>query len=552
MDPIALGLILASYIILAVIAIIYFRRLKDTTKRDTAEALKREKELRRRVFELQVLKTLEERVGYSLNLTQILGVITDSLKGLVDFAAVSYMLLGPEGKVVLKVRVEQPVSRLFLTQAKEQMLKAFTEATKKNIQPELVEETVSGNLLDERSSLPVGSLFHLPIVIGGRVVALVSVFSPKTGLYADEDTAVLYNIMGQVSIQANKLAQVVENEERKLSAMVSSLTDGVLMVDRGYNLLVANSAVGKLLGLTEGVSLHQVAAVLGSQVDLYQSIQKAMEHQTIIKVPEFETQAHAIQIDVEPVKDHYGYMLGVVVVIHDATEHRNLERMREDFIGLMIHQLRTPLTTISYSTNMMLSDMPKIALQQVEQNIQIISSTAQGMLSLVNDLLDVSRIEAGKLMVIKQPGDLGKLIIERVEEVKSEASSKHLLVSTEVDPDLARVPFDKVRLTQALDHVLSNAVRFTEAGEIKIAARLDQDQVVITIADTGEGIKATDLPKLFSKFEQFNKDKQGEKVGTGLGLLITKGIIEAHGGKIKVESSGENQGTTVTLTLPME
>lgn len=552
MDPLALLAIVLGNLTVSVIAWRYFKKFKSTVVLHDLEVQKREKELKRRVLELQVLRSLGERAGYSLDLRQILEVITDSLSGLVEFATVAYMHPGKEGRINFKIRAQEPVSRKFLTQTKTQMLEALSAMTGQILQPSLVEETASGSAIDDTSQMIVGSFFNLPIVIGGKVVALVNVSSPKTGLYGDEETTILYTIFNQVSTQVEKLVTVVENEKRRLSAMIGSLTDGVMMVDGNFNLIVANPILKQLLGVERGITnLFDIVAAVGNKVDLQGAISQAFTRQNLISLPEIDITEKAIQIDVEPVKDRFGYLLGVAVVFHDVSARKALEKLREEFTAMMVHELRTPLTTITYSIDMMKTDLTKMKTEDVSQNLGIIKGTTDNMLSLVNELLDVAKIEAGKFVVVKKEDDLSSMLSEKAAAFKPLAEQKHLYLTTQLDPHLPKVTFDRNRLGQVVNNLLSNALKYTDSGGVSIRAEEKDGQTVVSVSDTGDGIKPEDLSKLFSKFDQLGKGKTGEKGGTGLGLVVTKGIVEAHGGRIWVTSPGEGKGTTFSFSLPL-
>ncbi len=551
MHPVSLLIIAAGNITLGFIAWRYFRRFNSAALKHAAEVEAADKELKRRVLELSVLRTLGERVGYSLDLRQILEVLIDSLSGVVEFSTISYIIPGREGRAILKIRVSDGVSRGFLDAVKDQVVKDFSGMTEQNFYSNLLDETVSGMALDESSNLPVGSYFNLPIVINNKVVASVNVSSIKKGLYGDEETALLYTILGQVSTQANKLIAVVENEKRRLSAMVASLSDGVMMVDLNFNPIVINRILPGLLGLKNITSLYDVVAALGISANFEGALRYSLSTQQLIKLPEISLGEKAIQIDMEPVKDKFGIILGAAIVFHDVTERKALERLRDEFTAMMVHELRTPLTTINYSTDMMLTDLPKMTPQQTGDSIRIVQTTASHMLELVNELLDVAKIEAGKFQIVKKEDNLASLVSDTVAMIKPLADQKHLQIINSTDSNLPAVTFDRRRIGQVLNNLLSNAIKYTEVGQIELSAKADSGQVQVSVKDSGEGIPQEDLPKLFSKFEQLGKGKTGEKGGTGLGLVVTKGIIEAHGGKIWAESEGQGKGTMFSFTLPL-
>lgn len=551
MDPIFLGLLILGNSLLIGVFFFFIWKFKRTVRAHEEASAARERELKRKVLELQVLRSLGERVGYSLNIHQILEVICDSLKGLVDFSTVSYILLEPEGRMVMQTHVDQPVSRVFVDLVKQQMVSAMSAMVRKNLQVSLVEETITGVNLDERATLPIGSFFNLPIVIGGQVIALVNVSSYKKGLYADQETAILYTIINQVTAQATKLSQVLENEERRLSAMINSLSDGILMIDPQYNLIISNPSVYNLAKLPSRVNFLEIYSAFKTKIDLKQIIDQSLSTESVVNVPVFELNEKALQVYVEPVKDKYGYLLGTVILLRDMSAQKQLERLREDFTAMMVHELRTPLTTMSYGLETILEDVKNLKPEETTRYLTVIKQANADMLALVNDLLDVARIESGKFEINKKTDDLGKLIEEKVGSLKPLSDEKHINLITEIDPSLKPFNFDRVRMGQALINLVSNSIKYTDSGWIKVSARLDNSQVMVSVADSGDGIKPEDLPKLFSKFKQVGKGKTGQKGGTGLGLVISKGIIESHGGKIWAQSHGAGLGSIFTFTLPL-
>lgn len=230
---------------------------------------------------------------------------------------------------------------------------------------------------------------------------------------------------------------------------------------------------------------------------------------------------------------------------------KKTEGQGECFTAMMIHELRTPLTTIIYSIDMLLSDINKLPPAKIEEYLCTMKSTANEMSVLINDLLDVAKIEARKFVVTRVVDDLGSLIEKKINLFKPITNQKGIWFTAELDPNLKPFPFDQKRLGEVLDNLISNALKYTDKGSVTIKTETDDNQVTVSVVDTGEGIKREDFPRLFSKFEQLGKGKTGEKRGTGLGLVISKGIIEAHGGKIWAVSEGAGKGAAFSFTIPL-
>jgi len=179
------------------------------------------------------------------------------------------------------------------------------------------------------------------------------------------------------------------------------------------------------------------------------------------------------------------------------------------------------------------------------------------MLEVVNDLLDVAKMETGKFDVISEVGDLKDAIRDRAEAFKSLASAKNLKITAEIEENLPKAYFDKVRIKQVLNNLLSNAVKFTKSGEIKIKVSCQEDKnipmdILVAVTDTGIGIEPDEGNKLFSRFGQLVRGSRSLAAkGSGLGLYIAKGIVEAMGGSIWYESEGAGMGSTFYFTVPL-
>ncbi|HEX8254527.1 MAG TPA: PAS domain S-box protein [Thermoanaerobaculia bacterium] len=225
-------------------------------------------------------------------------------------------------------------------------------------------------------------------------------------------------------------------------------------------------------------------------------------------------------------------------------------RAKDEFLMTLSHELRTPMTSIlgwSRLLPTMSPDDPVFA-----EAVQSISTGAQLQARLIEDILDVSRIVAGKLRLTPEPVDVATAIAHAIDAVKATAAAKEITVTTSVDPSAGTIVADPTRIQQVIWNLLANAVKFTKSGgEVRISARRTASQVQIAVADNGEGIDPRFLPHVFEPFRQAENPQTRVHGGLGLGLSIVRYIAEAHGGTITAESEGRGQGATFTLTLPV-
>jgi DNA-binding response OmpR family regulator/signal transduction histidine kinase len=256
-------------------------------------------------------------------------------------------------------------------------------------------------------------------------------------------------------------------------------------------------------------------------------------------------------LNATPVCSQEGMVESLVVTLQDMTPLEEQERLRAEFMGMVSHELQTPLTSIRGAAYTLLDEASSLDPAEMRQFHRIISDQADQMRSLIRNLLDVTRIETGTLSVAPEPSDTATLVEEA--RIMFMSSGRMNRIHIDVAPDLPQVMTDRRRIVQVLSNLLSNAVRYSnELSTITVGAALKQFQIVVSVADEGRGIPAERLPLLFRKFSRVDgADRQGDSTGSGLGLAICKGIVEAHGGRIWAESDGPGQGARFIFTLPI-
>ena len=246
-----------------------------------------------------------------------------------------------------------------------------------------------------------------------------------------------------------------------------------------------------------------------------------------------------------------GEAMSLVVTIQDMTPLEELEKQRAEFLGMVSHELRIPLTSIKGSAVTLRESLNSLDPAEIVQFIRVIEIQANRMRDLISHLLDVARIETGSLSVTPEPADVVSLIDEARNSFLSGGGRD--LVSLDLEANLPLVIADKRRIVQVLDNLLSNAEKYShETSGIRVSAAPDGGHIAFCVADKGIGVPPERIPHLFRKFTRISNEKvEREVAGSGLGLAICKGIVEAHGGRIWAESGGLGMGTQFTFTLPV-
>ena len=254
-----------------------------------------------------------------------------------------------------------------------------------------------------------------------------------------------------------------------------------------------------------------------------------------------------VLLNATPILSDDGAVESVMVTLQDLAAVEELERLRAEFLAMVSHELRAPLTSIKGSAATVLDSSADLDPAVVRQFFRIIGDQADHMNELVSDLLDVAGIETGTLAVSPEPADVA-VLVDRARNAFSSGEARNSL-TIDLEPDLPLVLADRRRVVQVLGNLLSNAARHSPEGSvIRVSAAREGVHVAVSVSDEGRGIPAERLPHLFRKF---SAEPMGEPGGdTGLGLVICKGIVEAHGGRIRAESDGPGLGARFTFTLP--
>ena len=265
----------------------------------------------------------------------------------------------------------------------------------------------------------------------------------------------------------------------------------------------------------------------------------------VISVP--DGRSVSVLLNATPIMSEEGQVESVVVTLQDMTALEELDRLRAEFLGMVSHELRAPLTSIKGSASTVLGSSADMDPAVVRQFFRIIDEQADHMHDLVADLLDVARIETGTLPVTPEPAEAA-VLVDRARSAFTSAGGRNNL-AIDIPPDLPLVMADRRRIVQVVGNLLSNAAKHSsESSVIRISAVREDFHVAVSVADEGRGIPSERLPYLFRKFSRLDAEDQGGD--TGLGLAICKGIVEAHGGRIWAESEGPGMGARFTFTIP--
>ncbi|HUQ86444.1 MAG TPA: response regulator [Vicinamibacterales bacterium] len=251
-----------------------------------------------------------------------------------------------------------------------------------------------------------------------------------------------------------------------------------------------------------------------------------------------------------PLRNELGHVAGAVVAFQDITRLREVDRLKDEFVSIVSHELRTPLTSIRGSVQLVLDQPASVPDPEMRGLLQIALNNCERLVRIINDILDVSKIESGNLTLRKKAVHVADLVRQSIDVVASPAANARVKLETNVPANIMPVMVDPDRIVQAIVNLLSNAVKFAPPDSaVTTTVTGSAHMVTIAVADHGEGIAPENLNRLFRKFQQVDSSSSRRKGGTGLGLAITKALVEQHGGRIFVDSE-LHKGTRFSFTLP--
>ncbi len=383
----------------------------------------------------------------------------------------------------------------------------------------------------------------------GRMAALD--FRPLVTQPGGDELEGLARALNESAARLNAGIGVLTDERNRSAAILGSMIEGVAVISEGERILFSNRAFSRILGLQdageiEGRALLEVAR----QSDLLAAMKMALggQAQVTSEIVVGTVRPRSFAVTAAPVQA--ASHKGAVLVLHEITELRRLERVRQDFVANVSHEFRTPLTAIQGFAETLLGGALEDPINR-RRFVEIIREHAMRLARLTEDLLKLSRIEAGQLKLEFRPVSVAQLIDSCMETAQLKAVPKQLSLAVQLPAELPPVRGDANSLQEVLQNLLDNALQYTPAGgKIEVSALSTDSRVVVTVADTGIGIPQVEQERIFERFYRVDAARSREAGGTGLGLSIARHIMEAHGGHLWVESA-VGEGSRFHFSIPI-
>ena len=376
-------------------------------------------------------------------------------------------------------------------------------------------------------------------------------FSKKVSAHTQDEIGELAHSLNLMSEEIKDKIGKADSERAKLDLVLSSMFEGVIVTDEKEKIILMNPSLRKIFLVDnnpEGKKPFEVIrnTAVQDMVDrIVQGRQGLATEEIAINIPEEKI----LKVNGVPIMRN-NRLEGAILVFHDITELRRLEQIRQDFVANVSHELRTPISSIKGYAETLLEGALKDK-DNAKEFISIIYQDSNRLANLINDLLDLSKIESGKMKMSLVPLDTVSLIKRAVTVIENQAKAKSIALKINLPAGLPKIKADETRFSQVMINLLDNAIKYSsEGGSVTISAKVVNNALQIDILDTGIGISEKDLPRIFERFYRVDKARSRELGGTGLGLSIVKHIVSAHGGQVSVKSE-PGFGSTFSFTIPL-
>lgn len=526
--------------------------------------------VRQRDYLLEILRAITSR----LDIAEVLRLVTQAAVEVMSGAAGLITLIEGDGELRVREAVGVPRGAL---EAFNQAIARVVDVSPSSLRVSDSTSLVRGLPAGDATEAFEGSLSRfatqfaggayewiaLPLGIGEELLGKLYVLRRRGGVFSPNDRQVLQSFADQAAVAVNnaRLYQQLTAQKKRLDAILDSTADGVVIMDSAHHVALWNRALTALTGIEPGDAIGRPFEDVVRLVDKRAGSTLAeaeangwplvgSSHPLFVEGDLVGAAGRAVSVEITfaPLFERSGTLVNIVANVRDITRFREADQMKSTFVSVVSHELKTPVALIKgYASTLRRPDANWDAATRSE-SLKVIEDESDRLAELIDNLLDASRAQAGSFKLVRVELDIDQLVNDVVGRLRPQAP-RHRLVA-DVPADLPLVYADHARITQVVSNLLSNAVKYSpEGGLIRVFSRVTPAEVVISVSDEGSGIAEADQSRLFTRFQRLDNALTRRAPGTGLGLFLSKSIIDAHGGRIWVESDGRH-GSTFSFSLP--
>jgi len=408
----------------------------------------------------------------------------------------------------------------------------------------------------------IKTVLAAPLKIKSQTIGVLHLVSSEANVFQQKDIPFFKLLAAQTAVVVNSSMnyQAIEEERNKDEVLLSSIGDGVFAIDKNAEVIMFNGAAEKITGFLREEVLnkdYQDNLIFLDRTkkpyceSLLEIVKKSEKNQTIgdLYLKKRNGDMFPTIVSAAPIFDAAKQVSGSIIVFRDVTKEKEVEQLKQELISIATHELRTPITGMKGYIDMILGGDTGELNGETKEIITEMSAINQRLADLVDDLLNVGRIEQGRIEIRPEKVDLNEVIKETVKELSIQAEKKKLELTFEEGENF-EIKTDPERIKQVLVNLIGNSIKYTKQGYVKVAVKKEADKISVSVTDSGIGMSKEQMSRLFEKFYRIKTVETRQITGTGLGLWITKKIVEMMGGEIKVTSE-LGKGSVFTFSLPL-
>ena len=511
--------------------------------------------VRQRDYLLEIARALTEELELEPLLGRILNISVDLLGGQSGLIALH------EGEGRWRVVVSKELPAPYLAYMEQLLGRISGDANPSQF--DLPEFQRAVQEMTNMAGLGILSSVGLPLIARQKVVGVIFIFREYLNVFSPNDRALLSNFANQaaIAVQNAQLYAQVSQEKQRLDALLASAADGILTLKSDLSVEICNPSLSRMLGVSpdgmhgkpheeviqwmkppESLTLEQAVAggwPLTPHAYLY--VEGDLDRGN-------EKTPLPVGITYAPVLSPEGALSNIIATVRDITRFRQAEELKSTFISVISHELKTPVALIKGYTSTLRREYAVWDKSVVQESLQIIEEEVDRLSTLIDNLLDATRLQAGGMALRLTDFSL-PVLCRRLAERFQMQTGKHQIV-VEFPADFPIIVADEQRMEQVISNLISNAIKYAPDGEIRISGRVNPGVVIVCVTDEGPGIAQDDIPHIFDRFYRA-PDLAKQTKGAGLGLFLTRSIVEAHGGRIWVNVEGQ-KGARICFSLPRQ
>jgi signal transduction histidine kinase len=447
----------------------------------------------------------------------------------------------------------------------------YEEGSEQNVVPELTRRLKQ---VARKADIGLTQVLRLPMISGSETIGLIYVFQSGSYYFVDDAAVLLRSFAEQAAIAVRnaRLYQQIHQEKQRVDAILEQSADGVMILDPALRITVFNRALGRMTGWDSqevvGRYHHEVISWLALRTDT--DLDGALANgwplpgaahlyvEGDYRRPNDDSHQEAdgglisLGITYAPLLDTSGHMTDIIANVRDLTRYREEEQLQKTFISVISHELKTPVSIIKGYAGTLRRQDAHWSPEILDESLAVIEEESDHLTNLIDNLLEASQLQAGTFnLEISEEISVPRMAVDMARKFGSQTEDHEFVLDFE--PDFPAINGDERRLTQVLNNLCSNAIKYSpDGGKITINGAVHSGHVTVSVRDEGIGIPTHEQHRIFQKFTRLDNALSRKTDGSGLGLFLTKAIVEAHDGRIWFSENEDGPGTTFTFSLPID